>query len=51
MQENYVQPVLTFAGKATEVVQGSLGVGLDYDAMVLIQEMEFSDDAAYSEGA
>ena len=44
MQEVYVEPELKLAGEATEIVMGCLGGGVDYDAMLLVQEMEFEAD-------
>jgi hypothetical protein len=44
MQEVYVEPELKLAGEATEVVMGANGGGVDFDCMVLVQEMEFESD-------
>lgn len=44
MHEEYVEPELTLAGEATEVIKGSGSAGVDYDAQELITDMEFEAD-------
>ena len=48
MQEVYIEPELKLAGEATEIIQGSQGPGVDFDAMLLVPRAEFETDYAPS---
>jgi hypothetical protein len=44
MKEEYIAPKLTLVGETSEVVLGSLRVGIDFDSQILSGGMEFEAD-------